>query len=165
MIISPLLSRTYCIFCRTRCNNVCVCVCVCVRACVYVQQQCADARPLRTHGPLIRFSRLRAVTGSKPCGPQTALPSFPITKNSSGFTLCVSLFLHTRAHTHTHTHTHTHIHSGTHPHSPLLPLFLSEMSRSSHSAEFSHRCNSYFPCCLPPPPPIPHTRSGPLRIT
>lgn len=60
----------------------CKCVCTCSSACW--------CEGLKDTWPGTRFSRLRVVTGSKPCGPQTALPSFPITKSSSSFTLSVS---------------------------------------------------------------------------
>lgn len=63
--------------------------CVCVRAAA--PRVCADLRVLRTHGPEIGSHDCKQSQGQNHAGPQTALPSFPITKSNSSFTLSLSL--------------------------------------------------------------------------
>lgn len=123
-----------------------MCVCTCSSACVCWCEGLKDTWPGN------RFSRLEAVTGSKPCSPQTSLSSFPITKNNSSFTLLLSVFhfLATRLV----------------PHTQARTLFSSPLSSSLWDVEelslrrVSHQLQLYFPCCYTPLP-----CHGPLRIT
>lgn len=114
---------------------VCVCTCSSARVCW--------CEGLKDSWPGTRFSRLGAVTGSEPCNPQTALPSFPITKNNSSFTLSVSLSRSVSL-------SLTHKHAPTLSFPPSLPLWdVEELSLS----RVSHHCNSVFHAASPLPPP------------
>lgn len=114
-------------------------VCVCVRA---AARACADVRVSRTHGPGLGSHDWEGSRGQKHCGPQTAPPSFPITKHGgSGVTPSASLFQRACL-------SFPHTNMSTHPRALFLPLFLSEMSRSSHSAEFPTTVTLFS---MPPP--------------
>lgn len=136
--------KSTCFFCGLTVFFLCLSwyLCCTESVCVHAAARVCWCEGLKDTWPGTRFSRLQAVTGSKPCGPQTALPSFPVIKNSSSFSLSASCS----------------VLIGTHPRSRLLPLFLSEMPRSSRSAEFPTAVTLVFRAVFPP-------CYGPLRIT
>lgn len=158
MIIFPLLLWTYsfvsllqlmCILFFSACLLLLQYMCVCVRAAARVS---ADVRVLRTHGPGLGSHDWERSQGQNHATLKQLSHHFLLQRTTPA---SLSLF-HFLAVCLSPSHT------SMHPHSLFLPLFLSEMSRSSHSAEFPTTV-TLFSMLLPPSRPLPRPTEDNMR--